>query len=142
MMQANSKIYFGILCVCAFGLATGCATTPEPETVPVETIAAYDEKPDYSAERSSSAAAGEEYVSEECRELQTSIENWQKAYTASVGLGALGFATGVAGLLTGNEDAQKVGGVLGALGTLSQATTATGAQIQRKKALERDCSME
>lgn len=123
-------------------VGTGCATT-EPETVPLASIADYDETPDHLRDESPAATEqAQKNSSAECQALRKSIENWQTAYTASIGLGALGFATGVAGLLTDNETAQKIGGALGAIGTLSQATTATGTEIQEKKASERECFVE
>lgn len=123
-------------------IASGCATT-EPETVPLASIADYEETPDHLRDESPAATEQEQKnTSAECQDLRKSIENWQTAYAASIGLGTLGFATGAIGLLTGNEAAQKIGGALGAAGTLSQATTATGTKIQTDKAIERDCSIE
>jgi hypothetical protein len=126
----------------AAALSLAACATPEPERVPVELIGSYDEAPAHERRPTANTGGEPSEVSDECRELRKSIENWETAYTASIGLGALGFATGVAGLLLDNEEAQKIGGALGSLGMLSQATTATGAEIQKDKAVERDCLLD
>lgn len=137
--RPQATVFLAAMIGASFLASTGCATTPEPEMIPVERVVIYSEKPDY---RTAVPGAGFGSViratAAECREYRETLEKYEKIYLASVGVGVVSL---VVGLLSDDEEVQNIAGVAAAGSTLAQAGTSTAHRAVAREAQERGCNV-